>query len=127
MSLATCQSCETIIDTDEDPEACVGDDFMCEVCREQAQEAEHEKVLSATDMKEKTWKCFCGRDYPDYASALRDLTAENQRYKEALEFYADKDNYKSGIIFEFGKLENNTEYVDEGNIARQALSKEINP
>lgn len=36
MSLATCQLCEGIIDTDEDPDACVSIYFICEVCREQA-------------------------------------------------------------------------------------------
>lgn len=34
MSLATCRECEELIDTDEDPNACVDDDFVCESCRE---------------------------------------------------------------------------------------------
>ena len=34
MSLATCNSCEEFIDTDEDPDCCVGIHFICWQCRE---------------------------------------------------------------------------------------------
>jgi len=33
MSMAACDKCQILIDTDIDPEACVDDGFICEVCR----------------------------------------------------------------------------------------------
>lgn len=34
MSLTRCDECEEFIDTDSDPDSCVGDRFICESCRE---------------------------------------------------------------------------------------------
>tara|TARA_R110000868_G_scaffold350642_3_gene611918 strand:- start:776 stop:940 length:165 start_codon:yes stop_codon:yes gene_type:complete len=33
MSMARCDSCQVLIDTDIDPEAAQGDQFTCEACR----------------------------------------------------------------------------------------------
>jgi hypothetical protein len=33
MSWAACHECRSYIDTDEDHESCVGDEFLCEMCR----------------------------------------------------------------------------------------------
>ena len=50
MSIATCQSCKTFIDTDFDPESCMKDYFMCESCREQAQEAMFNHIVNIDNM-----------------------------------------------------------------------------
>lgn len=33
MSMARCDECQVLIDTDIEPEACVEGGFLCEVCR----------------------------------------------------------------------------------------------
>lgn len=41
MSWASCSVCDRIINTDDDPDACVdSDEFICETCREDADEDE---------------------------------------------------------------------------------------
>ena len=54
-----------------------------------------------------------------------DLLAENQRLREALEFYADKDNYDSNCAAYHWDLIRGQEKIelDEGRIAREALGK----
>ena len=58
-----------------------------------------------------------------FGSNIQDLQEQNKRYREALEFYADEENYKpfDGII-----LSNYQNKVDEdgGEIARKALEDE---
>lgn len=49
----------------------------------------------------------------DLKIMLKVLREENQRYKHALEFYANKENYAPDFVH---NVEN-----DEGQIARQAL------
>lgn len=34
MSMVFCAFCPTLVDTDDDPESCVGDTYRCESCRE---------------------------------------------------------------------------------------------
>ena len=54
-------------------------------------------------------------------SAVQDLKSRNKRYREALEFYATRDNYK---LEHFDPNLNDymsTVDYDEGEIARQAL------
>jgi hypothetical protein len=37
MSMARCDLCRDLIDTDDDPEACVHDGYLCESCRDAPQ------------------------------------------------------------------------------------------
>ena len=55
----------------------------------------------------------------DTAKENKALKAENQRYKDALEFYAEFLNWKS-----FGHIKALV-FQDEGTIAKQALAKEV--
>ena len=66
MSLATCNSCEAFIDTDEDPDCCVGIHFICESCRDAMDESIYQQV------KERN-------------ALINKQTSENPEYKEIFE------------------------------------------
>lgn len=61
-----------------------------------------------------------GRNYTNrqYVRLIREFT----RIEEALEFYANKDNYSHGYHDLLGELESSVE-MDEGLIARQAIEE----
>jgi len=54
---------------------------------------------------------------------VAELEEENKRYKQALEFYADKKTYNLGVKFSMGTAHPRHEPIkfDQGEKARQAL------
>lgn len=52
MSLASCRLCGAFVDTDADPDACVGIHFLCEVCRQDWEEQVCELIQLGVSMKE---------------------------------------------------------------------------
>jgi hypothetical protein len=71
-----------------------------------------------------------------YYMTNQELREQNKRYKQALEFYADEENYKEsliskaeydadGICISNDEYNPPTIYFDKGQIARQALEGEI--
>ncbi len=60
------------------------------------------------------------------AERVQELEKENKRYREALEFYADRDNYKlEHFDYNLDDYMSTVDY-DEGQIAREALEGESN-
>ena len=68
MSLATCKECEAFINTDEDHEACVDDDFICESCRE-------DEAIDLYLHETAEYQC----------KLINELRKQNEFYKTALE------------------------------------------
>lgn len=87
------------------------DDFNWVI--DQAKRAQELKNLIKTHAPE-------GRNYTNeqYVKLIRDFT----RIEEALEFYANKDNYSHGYHDLLGKIESDVE-MDEGALARQAIEE----
>lgn len=58
------------------------------------------------------------------STLLDDSEYENKRYREALAFYANKENYSKGYHDLLGEVESEIE-MDEGSLARQVITKEV--
>src|SRR5699024_2384306 len=56
----------------------------------------------------------------------RKVRKQNKRYQEALEFYADKDEYYAILNLDDDKCRYGKVYLDEGRIAREALDERSN-
>ena len=61
-------------------------------------------------------------DKLDYIALINELEEENSRYKQGLEYYADKRNYQTGRCEYLGEL-NSAVQTDEGEIARKSLKE----
>lgn len=90
MSMTTCNSCESFIDTDEEPDSCVDMHFICERCRElDFLRGENERL----ERKKNDYPNVLAKLFNDL-EAVRSLAVEREAIlRGALKFYANDDNY----------------------------------
>lgn len=96
-------------------------DYLIQQAEKANELEEHLKVI------EDSWGYQFGVKAAEYVDVLE---KENQRYKEALEFYADRENHVAPFLFmqDNGIPVHNESKVDEdkGHKARQALGGDEN-
>lgn len=55
MSMARCDDCRCLIDTDDHPEACTDDGYLCEDCREEPWTLQDEQARRADAAADQDW------------------------------------------------------------------------
>ena len=84
--------------------------------------------LSTAMTEEDTKKLKCVIDFPSLEYLINQVEKyqeQNEQYRKALEFYADKDNYYMRYDSHTHELISSHMFNDEGELARKALKVEV--
>src|SRR5699024_11062423 len=92
------------------------------------EQAERVQELEEQNIKYRTFKNYDNLEtLANFSKEIKRLEQQNKRYQEALEFYADKDEYYAKInFFDDDKSRYGEVYLDEGQTAREALDERSN-